>query len=308
MLTQNEQDNLIMRFQALIGHLELKSVGVYENQLKDALDRILAAFIKSEDLTDLAARREIAKIIVDEMGKIYGDLGANILADMALMAQITDDVYKYIYSSSPVAKSLNFTKKTLLHGYELGDMLQSNETDAVKQFKRVIAQGLTEGSTYRQVTKELTDLGKKKFNHVSNVLVEAAMTEARWQSTDATYRQLEKEGILEGVEFNAFLEANTCDICRALDGSVYKNMDDLKKRIGQVSQHFNCRCVATVITSDAGDTKRAGVWYTEGERVPTQFKDMTYREWLKLQPKALQDALNSGMNLSRKQIMELVKL
>jgi hypothetical protein len=210
--TDEEIANLMLRFEALIGHLELRSVTTYEKDLKKALERIFIAFMDSEDMADMARRREVARAIVKEMKPVYGNLGENILTDMAAIAGITNDLMNYAYQGSFVEKALSFNARTTLFGFELGDLLKGNEEDAVKQFKRVIADGIARGKNKTEVYREFKKLGEKKMKHVSQVLVGDAMKKAREMSQEETYKQLEKQGLVKGVEWLATLEANTC-IC-----------------------------------------------------------------------------------------------
>lgn len=148
-MTDIERYHLLLRYEALASQLKLDGLTSYEKSILDALDKVIAAFVTSEDMTELQRRRLLTKLITEELDPAYKTLSDNLLAEMALIAGLSASYISELYLDTPIEKALKFSTKTLIQGYELGDILKTNNSDHIKQFKRIIALGLSEGKHSR---------------------------------------------------------------------------------------------------------------------------------------------------------------
>ncbi len=250
----------------------------------------------------------MTRIITEQLDPTFKDLSQNLLDDMAEIAGGYAQFGAGLYNIDPIDVALNFSKKTLINGYELGDMLHTNEADAVKRFKMMIAKGITEGKGYDAVAREIRRSGDKMISHISDVLVQGAMKTAVTQAMYESYDMLKGEGIAEGFEWVATLELNTCWICRELDGKQWKSTG----QIPPMPAHFRCRCTIIPITEHGRSEKRAGKFYeVEGDELKAsgkQFNNIDYKTWLGMQPKAVQAAVNSRKHISYDKFKKLLKM
>ena len=297
-MTDNERANILLRYEALTDKVNSKTITTYEQSIYEALNKIIYSFIDTEDLTDLQRRRLVAKVILNEFNPTYKELSDNLMGEMTYLSEHAGLFLVSTFTANPTLKALNFNSKTLLHGYELGDMLKTNKDEHVKQFKRIVADAVTEGKHSKEVLREMKKLNNKKLSHVKGVLVQSAIAEARKQSMYDTYDQLEKQGIIKGYEWLATLELRTCPICADLDGKQWKHRED----IPHFKAHFRCRCQIVPLTNKEKSGKRAGQKYfttVDGiKKEGTQYADINYNQWLKLQPKEVQRVIKSNDRIS----------
>jgi SPP1 gp7 family putative phage head morphogenesis protein len=301
-----ERLNLLLRYEALAYKLRLNSTDAYTEGLLKALDKMVLAYTKSDGRTQLQRRKDITAAILEEIDPLYQELAANLLEDMGIIATLTAGATAATFLENPVTKVLNFTANTLIHNYELQDLIRSNNEDTIRQFKREIAIGISEGLSSKQVYKNLKDLAEKKTQHISQTIIQSAMAAARESAKDDVFMELERRQVIKGYEYVATLDARTCAICVALDGRKWEKLSDIppsqKPKI-----HFRCRCTLAPITT--GDAKRAGQQYFENApKEGTQFPNIDYYDWLALQPKAVQDAIKSKNRIDLTKLQSLANL
>ena len=173
-------------------------------------------------------------------------------------------------------KPVDFTK--LMAGWE--------ETE-VARLVQGVKSGVVQGQTTRQIVKNVVGpggLGDVSERHAATVV----RTTLNHVSTQARLMTLEKNSdIVEKYEWVSTLDSRTSTICRARDGQKYE--------FGKgplPPAHPNCRsAIAPIVSSefdflDAG-AKRAARGADGGMQVSA---DMSYYDFLSLQPAAFQDA------------------
>lgn len=303
-LSDDDRANLLLRFEALLSHVETKSITGMERDLQKALRKLVVGFIETDHLQSLSRRIKIAKMIEPYIDETYRNLYNNIIEDMVDIATLYSASVIDSFMDGASTKVLKFNKHTLIQDYELGDMILSNKTDAMKRFKVIIASAIENGDTAKQVVQEAKKYIKKKKDITDEVFVHSAIREARKQAKFKVYERLKKEGIVSKFYWLATLEANTCPICRKLDGKSWKKLEDIPK----YPAHFRCRC-----TINAGiNNRRAGVQYYKRKdgfiKKGKQFSDMNYDEWLQSQPKEIRDVVNSGEKIFKSKLKFLVNL
>ncbi len=305
-MTDAERGSLLLRYEALITKVELTSTTAFQDDLIKAIERTVGKFVTTEDESDLRRRREVTRVIVDQLDPAFKDLGMNLLDDMSKVAGNFNKFAAGLYKEDPIDKVYKFTNKTLINNYELGDLLHSNHTDAVKRFKMVVAQGISEGKSSKQVARDLKNSGEKIYDWVSDIVVQGAIKTANVEAMNDTFAQLEKDGLVEEYEWVATLELNTCQQCAALDGTTWKTYT----KAPPLPAHFRCRCTIVPITEWGRSDTRAGMQYDkDGNEIVAsgkQFENISYDEWLKLQPKEVQTAINSKKQISYKEFKKLM--
>ena len=182
-----------------------------------------------------------------------------------------------------------------IQGRVLGDWMQDLADTTKKRVEKQIGIGLASGETADQMVQRVR--GTKAAGYRDGVLevtrveaqaiVRTASSHVSNQARQATYEAM--ADVIEGIQWVATLDTSTCKICGPLDGQVY----DIGKVPPQPA-HFNCRCttVPVLMSIDKiGKAKRVGE-VSEGTRsamdgdVPAS---VTYDEWIKNQPAAVQD-------------------
>ena len=282
--TDAERLNVLLRLEALVGKVKLKSMGVYEKDMINLLNRMIAEYVKTEGMTDLQRRKAIDKIIKDALGDTYKTLQPNIIEDMKEMASLYSEVVNVLYDT-PIDKVYHFNERTLIYGYELGDVIDSNEVDNIKTFKRIIAEALREGKHPRTVGRELKRSVDKASTHVRDVWIQGAMDEARWAAMLDSYKYLEEQGYVTSFQWVATLEVNTC----IKEGEAVNLSDGTSKQIEKIESgdeiitHLG-NIAKVKAKADMGNKEVLEVVFDDGRviRGTPDHKIWTGEEWLEL--------------------------
>lgn len=157
------------------------------------------------------------------------------------------------------------------------DRLSQDTKDALE---RAVRQGLVNGESAAQIAARVTaDLGGTLTMSTRNleVTVKTAVTAATNAARFEALREMRQH--IQKLIWVATLDSSTCVICAPLDGTTI-NLDDPGAAIPP--QHYACRCSTAPIIAGAPAGERASV----NGPVPG---DMTYDDWLRLQPVAVQN-------------------
>nr|BDD47034.1 hypothetical protein 5 [bacterium] len=173
--------------------------------------------------------------------------------------------------------------------------LSSARVDAIRQTMR---QGFVLGKSSVQIARELARNGSL-LNRSRNLAEMIVRTAANHVSSEARKGTQEvNSDIVKGYEWVSTLDARTTPICQYRDGLVWYDDEKQGERStnllpGEVRPpaHYRCRSTITFITKswrelgfdvdEVPDSARAALDGTAPERI-------TYREWLRKQPAAIQ--------------------
>lgn len=307
MMTDSQRQNLMLRFEALMDKLEFDGMTAYKKGLSATLEKVIASFIDSESLTDFQRRKELTRIITDELSPIYSKLNDDILDQMSEMATYTSLFVSGLYLETPIQKIMKFNGNTLIHGYELKDLIKSNKDHHLKAFKVYVANGITQGQTPSKVLREMKKQNALKSRHIETTTVQSVMSVARAEAKADVYSELERDGAVSGYEFIATLDSHTSLGCSERDGKRYKNYKTIPA--GDITpRHFRCR--SQIIPIGTNKYPRAGKDYNQSSSgIGAQYRsDMKYKEWFGIQPKSVQYHILQRQGLTISKIQELMKL
>lgn len=150
-----------------------------------------------------------------------------------------------------------------------------NKERLVRELNNVLTQGTARGSSYQEMTDELVKRMNAKYSSCDTLV----KTEAAYFSSAAQKDCLTDLGV-EQYEIVATLDSRTSDICRHLDGKVFKMSDFMA---GVTAPPFHCRCRSTTCPYfedfNLLDARRAA----RGEDGKTYYvpADTTYKQWEK---------------------------
>lgn len=141
------------------------------------------------------------------------------------------------------------------------------------QLSDAVLRGILLGESYAKVSKRLEDrMADVKKSSVHRLVA----TEMGHIAEQATYDFYKDEG-LEEYEYLATLETRTCDICRVLDGKLFK-VSEAKQGVNYPLIHPYCRCTTIPYRTDLPPLE------TRWERDPKTGKGrianyQTYDQW-----------------------------
>lgn len=298
--------------QVYLERLKTSEVKRYEKFLSN-VDSAVRDRLSRSDLTDFGRAKLNSEIVVvrDVLDGIYTKWQDQFVGELEGLAQyeaelengnldrLLDDLsapdgVSFVLPSPEQLRSAVFTVPLSVKGPNGGNLLKPFIKDFTEVQKRqitgAIRQGYFQGATNAEILKNIRGTKAARFQDgILNVSRNHAMAIIRTsvQHTASVARQAvwdNNDDIVEGYRWNSTLDSRTTQVCRSLDGQVFK----LGK--GPVPPiHIGCRSRTVAELSD--DLK----WLQEGRTRSSEFgqvKDQTYYEWLKNQDAKFQnDAL-----------------
>lgn len=165
-------------------------------------------------------------------------------------------------------------------GKVLSRHFQKLNRDTREALEAAVRQGIVNGESLDQIVSRVRQqaggalqITERNLRGLVHTAVNTASNAARLEVFQANTRNI------AAVRWVATLDSSTCVICAALDGKTWK-VDD--PGIQLPSAHYFCRCDVVPVIAGAPAGERASV---DGP-VPG---DMTYDDWLRLQPEAVQN-------------------
>lgn len=114
-----------------------------------------------------------------------------------------------------------------------------------KKLKQTLEKGITQGTGYRKMARELrAEMGTNFNNAFRLIRTEAAFIQGDINKT--SYQQAAEELGLEYYKYDAFLDSRTSEICRELDGKRFK-VSEMQIGVNAPPMHPNCRSTTQLI-------------------------------------------------------------
>ncbi len=125
------------------------------------------------------------------------------------------------------------------------DLARFFEKDQAETVRRVLAEGLEQGQSLKQVMKSLEEalpgqMGRARLENIARTEATTAYNQGRLAMF------LDSDGFIAGVEFMAILDARTTDICQHRDGLVFR-LDDPAIRQNTPPLHYQCRSILSPV-------------------------------------------------------------
>lgn len=186
--------------------------------LDDFSDKDRKSFIRQiyeGGIIATALNRGLAKKLYLLTGKKLVEaikIGFNGDVDMALYRELKDNIY--MFSAAKTYTQIKDISSFLLDGKK------------VRPY-----------SEFKKLARERFDIYNVRYLKTEyNTAITAAQNSLKWQA-------IEREAISQPyVEYKAVMDETTCNICRPLNGLVFK-VGDSKLNIFYPPNHFDCKCI-----------------------------------------------------------------
>ena len=117
-----------------------------------------------------------------------------------------------------------------------------------KKVKQTLEKGITQGTGYRKMARELkAEMGTSFNNAFRLIRTESAFIQGDINKT--TYQQAADELGLEYYKYDAFLDSRTSEICRELDGKRFK-VSEMEIGVNAPPLHPNCRSTTQLVLDE----------------------------------------------------------
>lgn len=295
--------NIAIRYQVLLERLKAGEV---------------REFVKVFAQIDKATARILTELAVENLGQLTKKALTKVLSDLQkanveLIDEATADLFDKLESISghaavfevatvkAVVKGVKLATPTMAEAYAAakaqplsatGQMLDSFVSDwskrEVSRVNDLVRKGYAEGWTNQQMVQGIR--GTRALGYKDGLLASSrrnaeAVVRTSVQHVANTGRMAvweQNKDIVQGYKFVATLDARTTQICRSLDGKVFKLGEGPVPPV-----HIGCRSTTIAELDPELD------FLDEGATRSSEFgpvpADQTYYEWLKEQPAAFQD-------------------
>lgn len=162
--------------------------------------------------------------------------------------------------------------------------------------------GLTQMIARGESPDKLIEMISKKYNVSKKKAGNLVMTEAAYFSSKADQDSF-KEMEVEEQRFVATLDSHTSDICRDMDGKVFRTEDVI---IGENAPPLHCRCRSVMTPYFEGNVKGRMARNEEGNSEPIP-EDIPYHEWERKYVKGEKDAVKPAVEPEPKTLKEKVE-
>jgi len=160
-------------------------------------------------------------------------------------------------------------------GENFSERIWSNRDKLVRELQTKLYQSFIRGDSVQQTAKSLAERMQVSYSSAERIV----RTESSFVTHQATWEGYKASGVVEQYEFLATLDMRTSEICRDMDGKVFR-LSEKQVGINYPPLHPNCRSTVVPYFDDADDPGEriardsdGGVYYVPG--------NMTYREWFK---------------------------
>lgn len=273
----------------IIGHLNLTE--------SDLIDQIAARLVKIEDrgydLGPDTTKRLNALLaeIQERRAKVYSVFANQLFAEMTDFATYEADFQIKIADNAGVEANFimpsNSSLKAVVssqpfQGRILKEWAKRLEQADLRRIQDAIRIGITEGQTTDQIIRRIRgtkaaqyqngilEISRRDAEAVVRTAVAHTQNRARMEVFNAN------ADIVDGIQYAAVLDSRTTEICASRDGKVYR-LDNAPP----IPAHFRCRSIYVPYFGPS-EGNRASQYGP----VPAQ---TTYAEWLKKQPKDVQE-------------------
>jgi len=269
--------------------------------LNDMRDQLVAR-LSREDLTDFQFMRaqallaDVDDILAGSFQQFELDLGGYIeefseyeAGFNARMLQGAVKVEVDIPAIEQLNAALNNTDMVLTQ--QSGAVERMTINQAINQFsakksqeiRGLINQGIIAGETTDEITRKVTRQVNGRTKAQARALVSTTISSTSNQAHSETAKA--NIDVLKHEQFIATLDSHTSDVCISADKTIWP--------VGEgpiPGLHWNCRSLRVMIVQD-----KYAIPGLEGTRASESGQvsaNLSYRGWLKLQPKEIRDKVN----------------
>ena len=269
--------------------------------LNDMRDKLVARLNK-ENLTEFQFARSTALLndIDDILAKSFqqfeldlngyiGEFSQYEAGFNARMLNRAINVEADIPSIEQLNAALNNTDMVLTQASGAVDRMTINQ--AIERFspkksqeiRSLIQQGLIAGETTDEITRKVTRQVNKRTKAQARALVSTTISSTSNQAHSETAKS--NSDVLRGEQIIATLDSHTSDVCISADKTIWP--------IGKGPHpplHFNCRSLRVMLVERKYEIP--GLEGTRASESGQVSANLSYRGWLKLQPKEVRERVS----------------
>lgn len=202
-----------------------------------------------------------------------------------LSTTYTDTYYRTLYeiqkgtgigvSFARVDKeSLNKVIQTKWLGENYSERIWRNRDKLITELQTRLSQAFIRGDSVERTSKVLAERMEVSFSNAARIV----RTESSFIVHQATWDSYKASGVVEKYEYLATLDDRTSEICRSMDGKVFK-LSEKEVGVNYPPLHPNCRSTVVPYFDDEEDVGKRIARHNDGETYYVVPADMTYEHW-----------------------------
>ena len=209
------------------------------------------------DTLKIKGFNDIQTIIHEMLRQSFGDGREEVMSELSLAGiKKFDDENAHIYPPIYIPKeALNWLKDK---SFFISGVMKD---DLVKQAQIILMNALKNGELQRETMQKLRAIFEPYVGSMENIVDAAVVTPIRLETIIRTNitesfnmgrltMMRENADLIQGVEYSAILDDRTTEICRHLDGKIFR-LDDPSLPNLTPPNHFNCRSIIVPVTISA---------------------------------------------------------
>lgn len=158
-------------------------------------------------------------------------------------------------------------------GENYSERIWANRDKLVRELQTKLTQAFIRGEGVAQTAKDLAERMQVSYSSAERIV----RTESSFVTHQATWDGYKASGVVEQYEYLATLDSRTSEICRDMDGRVFR-LSEKQVGVNYPPLHPNCRSTVVPYFDDEDDPGERIARDADGEvyHVPG---NMTYSEW-----------------------------
>lgn len=169
-------------------------------------------------------------------------------------------------------KALEKILQTKWAGENYSERIWANRDKLAREIETKLMQAFIRGDSVQQTATELAKRMEVSYSSAARIV----RTESSFIAHQATWDGYKASGVVEKYEYLATLDGRTSQICRSMDGRVFK-LSEKQVGINYPPLHPHCRSTVVPYFDDEFDPGERIA--REGKRVYYVSGDITYEEW-----------------------------
>jgi len=225
----------------------------------------------------------VKKVIDQEITAAFAGTLSTLQKELPNIAEVTaKNMLLKSFVSVPVKTINAITSNTfMVQGYEAKRLFKTTSDNHARQLQVLIGSGVAQGKTSQKLINELITKNSSLSRGQLKNAIFTTITEARATTRHASYKHMEKSGVITGYQYVATLDGRTSEYCRNHDGRNYP--PDIEAIQKDINTHFHCRSIFAPTTKSSDTTVRASQF--------GQVPDETYSVWFSRQSGSFQKSV-----------------
>lgn len=254
--TQYEQKVDFQQIEVNLNQIEAEAIGRLADKMKNVRSKVLSFIENNFEASPAWVRKVDLRGMGEFQEMVYEALKSNFEFGREQIRKELPGQFAEAGPSFLPSEAISFLKSKSL------DVSRITSQRLINEIHQILLQGIKTGKGQREMMTEIEQAfrpyigdpstlknGEPLSRHMMEVIIRTNSTEAFNQGRLIEMRSDAARETVEAVQYSAIIDSRTTDVCRGLDGKIFRpGSDDLTSLTPP--NHHSCRSVLTPITVD----------------------------------------------------------